>query len=192
MSMQDSHRLFVALPLPDTAVRALQQVRQTLARRIDGRAVRWVRPEGMHLTLRFLGDCPPAMLPGLQEALDSAAGVVAPLTLSVSRLDCFRRQRPRVIWVGVADPGARLAALKQSIDSRLAPLGWPPEQRPFAPHITLGRVRRPRGPLPLPWGQPVAVPGWEATAVHLIESELRPQGAVYTVRHRAQFGAVIC
>lgn len=177
-------RAFIAIPLPADAKDALTAAGDALAAQLPPRSVRWVKPAQMHLTLHFLGDTAVAKLPALAAALDQAAGGTPPLALALHDLGCFpNRRRPRVIWVGLRGEVAGLTALHGRIGDALAPLGWPPEERPFQPHLTLGRVNDSRQLQGRAWDasiQPVAVP---VTAVHLIESQLRPGGPVYTIRH---------
>jgi 2'-5' RNA ligase len=181
-------RAFIAIDLPPAVKDALGGVARELGGRVARGAVRWVRPEQMHLTLRFLGDTPLDRLPAVQQAMNAAAGTSAPFTLQLDGVGCFpNRSRPRVVWVGLAAAGggesAPLLALKAALDGALVPLGWPPEDRPFAAHLTLGRVKDERAALGIDWTAAVPLLSISVTAIHLIESQLRPDGPVYTVRH---------
>jgi 2'-5' RNA ligase len=183
----DAIRAFIAIDLPPAVKDALGGVTHALGERVARGAVRWVRPEQMHLTLNFLGDTPLDRLPAVRQAMD-AAGRSKPFALQLDGVGCFpNRSRPRVVWVGLAAAGggasAPLLALKMALDETLAPLGWPPEARPFTAHLTLGRVKDERGARGVDWT--ADVPGLEipVTAIHLIESQLRPDGPIYTVRH---------
>lgn len=182
-------RAFIAVELPE----AVKTTLAALGRELDGRvppgSVRWVRPEAMHLTLRFLGDTPQEALPGIQAALDGIGLRHAPFTLELGRVGCFPNcRRPRVVWVGLAGPDAdrqALLALKGDIDEGLRPLGWPPEDRPFQAHLTLGRVKDAAGLDRVNWAVEVPALTAPVRAVYLIESRLRPEGPLYTVRHMA-------
>ncbi len=134
-------RTFVALPLSDEVHAALGRLQRRLRRRLpDG--VRWVRPEGIHLTLFFLGEIPPVQIEPISAALTAVARHVPPFTLRVGGLGTFPSpHRPRVLWIGV-DGGETLPLLHRAVNEALASLGHPPETRPFHPHLTLGRVRR--------------------------------------------------
>ena len=181
-------RAFIAIDLPPAVKAALADV----AAALDGRvprgavgtaAVRWVRPEQMHLTLRFLGDTPANRLPALAAALDTLAAGHAPFILRLTEVGCFpNTRRPRVVWVGLGGAEAKLTALVAALEAALSPLGWPPEDKAFRAHLTLGRVKDERAVQGIDWS--AAVPPLEVpvTAVHLIESQLRPEGPVYTVR----------
>lgn len=184
-------RAFIAIDLPPAVKDALGGVAHELGERVTRGVVRWVRPEQMHLTLRFLEDTPLDRLAAVQQAMDAAAGGQSPFELRLDGIGCFPTlSRPRVVWVGLAAAGggesAPLLALKAALDEALTPLGWPPEDRPFAAHLTLGRVKDERGAHGVEWTTdvpPLAIP---VTAIHLIESQLRPEGSVYTVRHTSK------
>src|SRR5690606_30724510 len=161
----------------------------------DG-AVRWVRPEGIHVTLKFLGDVPRGSIADIQAALDEAVRGHSPFGLTAFGLGAFpNTRRPRVVWVGVEGAVRRLKALRRSVEETISPLGYPAEDRPFEPHLTLGRVERraSRGELDL-IGDLVErseigeLASWQVEAVSLMRSELKPGGAVYTEVYRAPLG----
>lgn len=186
-----SIRAFIALPLPPPVTAVLSDLSRELAAGVADKAVRWVKPEAVHLTLRFLGETAVNHLPALTAGLDRIAAAKAPFPLRLGPLGCFPNpRRPRVIWIGLEDGVAQATQLKQAIDTMLVPLGWEAESRPFQPHLTLGRVKEGRGLLPLPWGELPAAAVWPAESVQLIESQLRPSGAVYTTRHSSPFSNV--
>ncbi|MFQ5723639.1 MAG: RNA 2',3'-cyclic phosphodiesterase [Terriglobia bacterium] len=134
-------RLFVALDLPPPLREALQELVRQLQRAAAD--VRWVRPEGMHLTLKFIGEVPEEKLPLIQEALGEVASP-APAELDFRSLGYFpNERRPRVLWVGV-QASNNLAPLAAQIEAALEPLGIPRERRAYAPHLTLGRFKSPK------------------------------------------------
>lgn len=184
-----SIRAFIAISLPADVQQLLGAVSQELATRVPGRAVAWVRPENIHLTLRFLGDTPLARLDRLTSLLDAVAARHRPFNLALGRLGVFpNERRPRVIWVGLTgDPPT--AALQKDLDAALLPLGWQQDGKPFSPHLTLGRVKGSHDQIRLPWGKAVVPTSFTVDRLHLIESELRPQGPLYTVRHSALLAA---
>lgn len=180
-------RTFIAVELDEAVRAALAAMQDELRAVVPRRSVRWVRPQGIHLTLKFLGDTPAGRLEDIKQALAAAAAEVPPCSLDVQGLDCFPNQRqPRVIWVGVREPTGRLRALWQAIEAHVAPLGWPTERRGFQPHLTLGRVRREASSADR---QAIGVVvqranvGWlgsmQVKEVSFISSDLRPTGAVY-------------
>ncbi|MGA2285069.1 MAG: RNA 2',3'-cyclic phosphodiesterase [Dehalococcoidia bacterium] len=133
-------RLFVACELPPDALEALTRVQSDLRERGAGR-LRWVRPEGIHLTLKFLGGVSPENAQRVIDAL--AAAIVEPFTLNLrfDRLGSFGgRMRLRVLWIGLAGDVEELASLAETVETALAPLRFPRESRSFAPHLTLARV----------------------------------------------------
>jgi RNA 2',3'-cyclic 3'-phosphodiesterase len=177
-------RAFVAVELPDDIKTFLSDTVQTLATGLPAAAVRWVRPEAMHLTLRFLGDTAADQLPQIAATLDQATAGRKPFTLKLGQMGCFPSpKRPRIIWAGVGGDEAELQALKGALDGLLQPLGWPVEKKAFHPHLTLGRVKDERVTIELPWGKALEALPLPVTAVHLIESQLRPAGPLYTVCH---------
>ncbi len=186
--MADTLRLFIALELPAAVLEALTAVQDQL--RADGprRAVRWTRPEGIHLTLQFLGETPAARQDTIRGALQQASQGHGPLALRAEGLGCFPNpSKPRVVWVGLTGDRPALEALQQAVEGALAPLGFPPEKRRFSPHLTLGRVRREAQPAEVKaLGRLVQtndlglVAAWTAGTVSLMRSELRPAGAHYT------------
>lgn len=186
--MAEALRLFVALELPPTVLAALAAAQESLLAAVPPRAARWTRTEGIHLTLKFLGETPPAAVDSLQAALQTAAADHAPLALRTDGLGCFpNMKRPRVVWAGVGGDEAGLRALHAAVEAALLPLGHARDTRAFSPHLTLGRVRREASSrdaqavgvavAQAPAGEAVA---WTADALSLMQSELRPDGARYT------------
>jgi 2'-5' RNA ligase len=190
-----NRRLFVALDPPDPVRRRLAALQAEL-RRASGRAadeVRWVAPENVHLTVQFLGAVPEERVAGIEAALRAAAADARPLALEVKGAGGFpNARRPRVLWAGLAGDLAPLAALAADVGRRLAPLGFPPEERPFSPHLTLGRAREGRGAPGLAGALAHAAQAegapWRATELLLFESHLSPKGPRYEVLARLPLG----
>ncbi len=177
-------RLFVAFDLPG-------EVRQALGEPIARlkplcRAARWARPEGMHVTLKFIGH---AIADGDTEKLDAARAALAavqssePVEIRYRGVGFFPdARRPRVVWCGV-EASANLALLAADIDCGLEPLGIPRETRAYVPHLTLARFKSPEGVDPLvrsaaEWASRDFGSARE-TEFHLFESLLKPGGAEY-------------
>ena len=184
-------RAFIAIDLPPDVKAALGRVAVTLGEGLPRGAVRWVRPEQMHLTLAFLGDTPVEKLSAIHKAMDGVVARQQPFTLALDGVGCFpNRRRPRVVWVGLAAAGGGesgpLLALKAALDEALTPLGWPLEDKPFRAHLTLGRVKDERAVQGIEWAADVPPLAAPVSAIHLIESQLRPDGPVYTVRYSSQ------
>jgi RNA 2',3'-cyclic 3'-phosphodiesterase len=188
----DTIRAFIAIHLPEEVQEVLGAVAEELKPRVPGRAITWVKPERMHLTLRFLGDTPPSQIEALSAALDVVAAQHRPFALQLGQLGAFpTERRPRVIWVGLAGETGAAAALQKALDGVLVPLGWRPDSKKFSPHLTLGRVKREDERINLPWGQAVVPATFTVSEIHLMESQLRPQGPLYTVRHTSKLAATI-
>lgn len=181
-------RAFVAVQLPIEVKAALNDVSRALEDRVARGAVRWVRPEQMHLTLRFLGDTDATLLPAVQSALDAVAAGRESFTMRLEGIGCFpNARRPRVIWVGLSEEATGLLSLKSALDQQLTPLGWPAEDKPFRAHLTLGRVKDERAVRGITWSAVIPHLPVQVDAIHLIESQLRPSGPVYTTRHTSEF-----
>ena len=136
--MSSHARLFLAIPLPGTLAQDLQAA--CLSLREGSANVRWVAPESMHITLQFLGDVDTDRIGELEEALARVRGPV--LDLQLRGLGTFPPgAQPRVVWAGVDGHVDGLRELVGAIGSALEPLGFQGEDRPFRPHVTLGRVR---------------------------------------------------
>ncbi len=184
--------MFIAISLPEDVRAALGQVTDRLAAQAPSRTVRWVKPELMHVTLRFLGDTAVSLIPTITAELDRVCVQQQPFNLVVSGLGCFpNSNRPRVIWAGLQGDLAQANALAAAVNAFLSPLGWEVEKRPFRPHLTLGRVNDSRKLQGLDWEMAIEEMVVRVTAVHLIESQLKSSGPVYTVRHTSYLAGLI-
>lgn len=192
MQGPDTIRAFVAIELPPEAIGALRDVQDGLRRRAAALdvadEVRWVAPEGAHLTLKFLGNVPAIQIPSLTQALQTGLDGQERFSLALGDVGVFPRpSAPRVLWVGVAGALPSLHETQRRVETALAPHGYPTEARPFAPHLTLGRIRETAGTaqrraLGSLTSSPVRVPQlrWEVAEVSLMHSELGRGGARYT------------
>lgn len=186
-SAQDHVRLFVACEVPDDVKESIGEVIENLRSR-SGSAVRWIRPEGVHVTLKFLGEVPTKKLPAVKLAIQEAVVGHSPFELEFSNIGTFGgREGLRIMWVGIAGDVLRLEALVRAVNAALAVVGFEPERRPFRPHLTLGRVRdeistRNRAEIEVAVGK-VSVPpvSWRTAQVSLMRSRLTAQGATYEV-----------
>jgi 2'-5' RNA ligase len=138
-------RLFVAVELPGAWLEALGTAQRTLADVLETPRtprLRWVRPEGIHLTLKFLGNFPTVKLAELQGLLGEAVSEPPEVTLSLGEPGFFTGPGGlvRVLWVGLRGDMPGLEALASTIDTACSPMGVPGERRRFAPHLTLARV----------------------------------------------------
>jgi len=147
----------------------------------------------MHLTLKFLGEIQPRDLSDIDEVLRKIAASASPTRARLRGMGSFPHlQRPRVIWIGIEPDDDHLAALHSSLDEALQQIGFPCERRGFRPHLTLGRVRssRGRGSLVEAIGSNAGVDlgHLQIDELTLFESDLRPQGAIYTALGRYRLG----
>jgi 2'-5' RNA ligase len=179
-------RVFVALNLPEATRQALWRAAAPL--RDLGLPVRWARPDGVHLTLKFLGEVPEQRDAELRAALTRAVQGARALPLALGGFGAFPDfQRPRVVWAGVA-PDPALELLQHRVEEAFAPLGFPTEARPFHPHLTLGRASREGRPrdfasLEEALGRVEFTETVLVGSVDLMQSTLQSGGAVYQVRH---------
>ena len=174
-------RLFVALEIPQGVKDALVQLRRSVAGELAG-SIRWVRPESMHLTLKFLGEVEDRLVESIRDAL---ASVVHPrFVLKVCGVGKFPANgRARVVWAGIEDPVRALPALHEKIECVLDAQGFAPEARGFQAHLTLGRAKDKRG---ICLARPVVPEGTvcdfgqiPVESFHLKRSFLEPSGARY-------------
>lgn len=187
-------RTFVAVTLEPEVLRALERAQGRLRGLAGGRACRWVGAENIHLTFHFLGDVPEERLPSVFDAVARGCQGFGPFDIAIVGLGCFPNARqPRIVWAGVREESGRLAELQRALGRELAGVGYPPERRPFTPHLTIGRARRDAARDDLAaLGQSVSSQPHEVLAamrverVHVIKSDLRPSGAAYTILSTAE------
>ncbi len=188
-------RLFVALEPTEPVRRRIAALTERI-RRSGGAAageVRWVPDQNVHLTVQFLGAVPEERVDAVGETIAAAAAAAGPLLLEVKGAGGFpNSRRPRVVWLGLAGDVEALATLAADLGKRLAPLGFPPETRPFSAHLTLGRARDSRGAPGLGGALAAAAQdegvAWRATELVLFESHLSPRGPSYEPVRRAPLG----
>lgn len=182
-------RQFVALELPGTTRGRLAELSTALRRSTPG--WRWLRPEALHLTLRFLGEVRDEQDAQARDGWRRAAANSAPFTLHAEGLGVFPpRGSPRILWVGLREiePGDRLAALARGLESAAREVGFSPEERVFRPHLTIARAERdarPAVPSDLRWTDPEP---FESREIVLFRSDLHPSGARYTALERYPLG----
>ena len=188
----ESVRVFVAVELPPEVTGVLG-VLATALRQEGLSSLRLAAPQGVHLTLKFLGQVSLARLEGVTGALDRVAQSRAPFAVELRGLGGFPTlERPQILWVGLDGESEGLQGLAGAVEEALTPLGFPPANRGFTPHITLARLRQGAPPverrsagesLVRLLGQERATLAVEG--ISLIRSLLLPQGARYSRLHRA-------
>jgi len=142
--LHDEPRLFVAVPVPDRVGTAIADVVERVragAGASDGRDVRWVRLDGLHITLRFLGPTPEDRVDAVAEATQIAAADTAAFDVVLGRAGTFpEARRPRALWIDILEGAVDLAATARRVDGELRRRGWELDDRPFRGHLTLARA----------------------------------------------------
>lgn len=183
MSETGTVRAFVALELDERLRTSMAELQARLRPRLGG--IRLARPESLHLTLRFLGDASPFQLSSLRPRLEEATAACPPSEARAASLGTFpERGSPRVLWLGL-DVQEAVLDLQKACERAARAAGFPPEERPFRAHLTLGRWRdrAPRPDLP-----PVDLGLTRLETLTLFRSELRPGGAAHTALARYRLG----
>jgi 2'-5' RNA ligase len=176
-------RTFIAIEIPDGIKKEMAKAQEQLKR--SGADAGWTRPEGIHLTLKFLGEVLEAKIDEIKNALAQAAGATSRFRLEIAGAGAFPNPKnPRVVWLGVSGDIDKLATLWSSVEDSMTALGFDREERAFSPHLTLARIKylRPR----YSWQKAIdsikdiRLAGFEVDHVSLMKSELKPSGAAYT------------
>jgi RNA 2',3'-cyclic 3'-phosphodiesterase len=183
-------RSFIAIELSTEARAALAKMQDRLKSVVLPKTVRWIAPENIHLTLHFLGNMSVAEVEKVTALLQNELGTYQPFALTLEGLGCFPNTRqPRIVWVGVSGETEPLVALQRELGRRLSVIDFVPEARPYAPHLTIGRVTKGLRSRELSRlgelleqeqagvGQLAGLP---VTEISLMRSDLNPTGPVYT------------
>jgi RNA 2',3'-cyclic 3'-phosphodiesterase len=190
MSSIQPIRCFVCIEIPESVKLRIQAIQKGLSPL--GGDVSWVKPSNIHLTLKFLGIVPAERIGLVTEVCSRITQGVSPFTLTVDGTGCFpSRRNPKVLWVGLRNVPGELRMLQCSLEDELQKKGFTREDKPFSPHLTLGRIRSSRqseqlADTLLAWefaSQPV-----QANELILMRSELHPDGARYTPLGKFPFG----
>ncbi|MBN1644261.1 MAG: RNA 2',3'-cyclic phosphodiesterase [Dehalococcoidales bacterium] len=189
-------RTFMAVELPGELKKELAELEAQL-KKSSPLVVRWVDPNSIHITLKFLGEVPEESIEELMLALEESVSGIPPFRLEVRELGAFPNlDRVQVVWVGVEVEIARISRLQQKIEANTEQLGFPRESRAFTPHLTLGRVRneasaneRQRLGKVLAGTTVAALHGIDVSAVSLMKSQLTSAGAIYACLGRAELKA---
>lgn len=173
-------RTFVAIELPKDLRRRIQELLEVLKPATS--SVRWARSEGIHLTLKFIGEVSAEQVEQVKTNLASVP-MPSPIPIAIRGAGYFPNERsPRVIWLGI-EAAKELAELAAQVEQSLHRMGIPKEDRPFSPHLTLGRLRKP-DKIPaikalLRQREPLEIGSFVAQEFFLYESKLSPQGSQY-------------
>lgn len=180
-------RVFIAIELPQQTLDAIEKQTARLRQAIGSDIIRWVPPQNMHLTLKFIGDIAASHVEFLKQMIMQEAATHSQFEIQIGGLGSFPNSRmPRILWVGLHAP-AELASLHKGIEAGASRLGYEKEERPFSPHLTLGRARQNTEPAELTKVRAALdtiqlgnIANTRVDSVHLFKSDLQPGGSVYT------------
>ena len=182
-------RTFIAIEIPAEIRKEMAKVQDGLKR--SGADAGWTRPEGIHLTLKFLGDVPESQIEEIKKALVQAAEATSRFRLEIAGAGAFPNPKhPRVVWLGLSGDVDRLSSLQGSVEESMTAMGFDREERAFSPHLTLARIKYLRPGYS--WQQAIEsikdirLAGFDVDHISLMRSDLKPSGAVYTELGRAR------
>jgi RNA 2',3'-cyclic 3'-phosphodiesterase len=181
--MNQSIRAFIAFPLPELIATRIADIQERLkSYRLP---VRWVRPENVHLTLKFLGEISVSTIDGIGEVIEDTVRECSPLILYTKGLGVFPGiKKPRILWTGISGDINPLSEIQANLEINMEKKGFSKENRPFKSHLTLGRVKGDIHPEKLfdilRSFSDFTSGSFEAKELILYQSELQPSGALYT------------
>lgn len=174
-------RTFIAVEAPSEIKKTAAEIQSHLQSRFRLTAS-WTIPEGMHLTLKFLGDTPADKVEAIADALNEGIAGIPPFELTLSGPGVFGGRNPKVLWLGMAE-SQEIISLQKRVEDALRQFGFPKDDRPFHPHLTLARIKAPAGTaemvkyLPSVETNPIK---FSVGHVIMFRSDLKPAGPVYT------------
>ena len=180
-------RSFLAFELPPEILKEITRISGDVKK--SGLEAGWVKPGNIHLTVIFLGDVDEKDIAGIVSCVDNVVGNFKPFDISLGGMGMFGdMRRPRVLWMGLDGEIKRLAAMRDRLQKPLEPFGIKQEDRPFRPHLTLGRFRRPVKDKSLlkrtiDQYKNISGPGGKLDELILFKSQLKPGGSIYTKLH---------
>jgi 2'-5' RNA ligase len=182
-------RTFIAFDVAEPVRERLVALQDEL--RATGQDIKWVEPENLHLTLKFLGGVDETDLYTVCKTAEQAVAGLGPFDMELAQIGAFpNAQRPRVIWTGVGQGNRELTAIHQSLEKLYRAQGYPREDRSFTPHLTLGRARQPK-PTPQLAAAIDRLADWQGgitlvREILVMSSQLSPDGPTYAVMGRAR------
>ncbi len=187
-------RAFIAIDLPDDVRAAIQEVQARLKEMSFGVKISWTKVANLHLTLQFLGNIEEGVVDKFATAIRLVATQQQPFDASVRSAGAFPdEKRPQVVWVGCDDDGHRLKALALAVHDAMQPFSFTYERRGFSAHLTLGRIKAPRPDAALTRAidslKDMTFGTLRVGAIHLFESQLHPEGSIYTKLSSHALGA---
>jgi 2'-5' RNA ligase len=180
-------RCFIAIDIDEEIRKALGNLQQRLAANVDMKKsdVKWVRPDNIHLTLKFLGEVKDAKIVEVCNIVRDVAAQRRSFELNVKTVGYFGGRSARVLWVGTTDKSNNLQQLQKDIEEQLVVAGWPQDARDFTGHLTLCRIRNPKAGIKLAQitedYKDFQLGTILADSVSVYQSQLTPAGPVYTV-----------
>ena len=176
-------RTFISIDLPEGIKKGISDLQDRLKR--DECHIGWVRPEAMHLTLKFLGEIDEKGMPEIEAAIRKATKGFIPFYVRIMGLGVFPNlKKPGIIWLGINEEGDNLLRLQSRIEEEMEKIGHPREERGFKPHLTIGRVRDPSGLKGLidaiESEKEIELGGFKTGEVLIMRSDLRPESRIYT------------
>lgn len=175
-------RCFIAIVIPDSLKKQIIEMTDLL-KKYDA-DIKWVNPENIHLTLKFLGNTPQSLLTKINDTLNEAVLPYSPFHIKIYGTGVFpNKKHPRVIWIGIKDSEI-LINLRNAIEQSISSLGYQKDEKEFKPHLTLGRVRSQKGIMHI-------INNLEdfkdkdfgtiyVDNIKLMKSDLKPKGAEYS------------
>ncbi|MGO9136878.1 MAG: RNA 2',3'-cyclic phosphodiesterase [Syntrophales bacterium] len=183
MSDEKAIRAFLAVDPTEEIFREITKIQERLKKAIQG-DIRWVRPEGIHLTLKFFGYVYQTDIANISSVVKNSVANMRALLLNVRSLGAFPSvNRPRVLWLGIDGDTDALINLQTEIDTGFQDYGLKKEVRPFRPHLTLARIKEPKGMVGLAEAvkkNDYIAGSFTVSGLTLFESDLKPTGAIYT------------
>jgi 2'-5' RNA ligase len=189
--MSKTIRTFIAIEIPRNIIHKIRELQEGI--KGYGFKIRWVRPENIHLTLKFLGDVEALRIGDIAEAASKTVKGYTPISLKAKGIGIFPGiKRPRVLWVGLTGQLESLMGLQKTLDENLKVLGFPGEKRFFKGHLTMGRIKDKidvkKFSDALMAFRSFETDEFTAGQIILYKSELKPSGAVYTKLASASLG----
>ena len=180
-------RVFIAIDIDDKIRKAIAALQKQIASKVDVKKgdVKWVEPNNIHLTLKFLGEISDEQLTEVSEIVKTVAQAHQKFNLDIESVGSFGGRSTKVVWVGAGKGTDALLALQKDLDDLLEQAGFPKEDREFSAHLTLCRVNHPVAGLKV--GEAVAqfshlkLGSIAADAIYIYQSQLTPQGPIYTM-----------
>jgi len=180
-------RCFIAIDIDEKIRKAIADLQKQLAAKVDIKKgdVKWVEPENIHLTLKFLGEVDDAKLPEIRGITEQVASAHNKFTLDIETVGSFGGRSAKVVWVGAGKGADELLALQKDLDEHLTRAGYPSEEREFSAHLTLCRVRNPKAGIKLAEAckafSDYKLGSISADALCVYQSQLTPAGPIYTL-----------